>query len=120
MTRKHQLQMGALLALIPCCAWASEPTGTVTVLYGIPGLVLANGLALLFRALSPTPLRQLAIKIIYYPLLFATAVVALDAIASAISRGWQWVVACTLYFGLAALLLYLLRTLLVPSTPGET
>jgi hypothetical protein len=118
--KTHTLQFGGLLALVPCYAWASDPTGVATALFGIPGLILANGLAAFLRTLSPTRARQIAVKVIYFPLLFLAALVALDAVASALSRGWQGLLLCVVYFALLGLLLYLLRHMLKASEPVDS
>jgi hypothetical protein len=120
MTRTYTFQIGILVALTPCCAWASDPTGLATILFGIPGLVLALGLALFLRALPRTRALQIAVKIIYYPLLLLAALVSLDAIAMAMRSGWEGKIACVVYFSLLGLLLFLLRRLLFPAATGET
>ncbi|QDL56492.1 hypothetical protein [Rhodoferax aquaticus] len=104
--------LGCLSALLPVCAWASTVAGTTTLYWGLPGLLLANGLALWLRTMRPTRLRQTTIKLVYYPALFVAALVALDAVASAVSRGWYGLLVGALYFALFAGLLYLLRQLL--------
>lgn len=104
--------LGCFGALVPVCAWASDLAGVTTVSWGIPGLLIANGGALLLRKVRPTRLRQTAIKLVYYPALFLAALVALDAVASAVSRGWYGLLVGVLYFALFAGLLYLLRQLL--------
>ncbi len=61
------------LALLPTAAYASDFSGVVTMLYGIPGLLVAIVAAAGFLAFPPSRRQRLLAAVVFLPVLAAGA-----------------------------------------------
>lgn len=105
-----------LLCAAPMPAWASDPSGMATILFGVPGMVCAIALAGLLLQLPSRPWRRVLTLVVFVPVLLAAALVSLDALTMW-RRGVAETVFALAYFGLVGALVILVRKLLKP--PGS-
>lgn len=97
-------------------AWASDPSGMATILFGVPGMVCALALAGVLLQLPSRPWRRVLTLVVFVPVLLAAALVSLDALTMW-RRGVAETVFALAYFGLVGALVILVRKLLKP--PGS-
>jgi hypothetical protein len=105
-------RLGCLVLLFasPANAWASDPSGMATILFGVPGMLCAIALAGLLLRIPSRPWRRVLARLVFTPVLLVAALISLDA-KSMLGRGIADTVFALVYFGLVGILVLLVRRL---------
>ena len=87
MMRPRRWPLFSALALIPSAAHASDFSGVVTIVFGIPGLLVATVVASAFLLAEPSRVQKASAAVLFLPVLAAAAWVFVGDTAPMMQRG---------------------------------